>query len=51
MQITMLEEHDTVPWEALPGQMSLLPDTNHEWQLTDRPERLAHSYTLQAVKS
>jgi hypothetical protein len=21
-----------------------------EWQLTDRPWRLAHSYTLQAVK-
>jgi SAM-dependent methyltransferase len=49
MEITMLEEHDTVPWEALPGHMSLLPGT-HEWRLTDRPERLAHSYTLQAVK-
>ena len=50
MQLTMLEEHDSVPWEALPGQMSVVPGTNHEWQLTDRPERLAHSYTLQAVK-
>lgn len=50
MQITMLEEHDTVPWEALPGLMSIVPDTNHEWRLTDRPERLAHTYTLQAVK-
>lgn len=50
MEITMLDEHDTVPWDALPGQMSLVPGTNHEWQLTDRPERLPHTYTLQAVK-
>ena len=50
MEITMLEEHDSVPWEALPGQMTVVPGSNHEWQLTDRPERLAHSYTLQAVK-
>jgi len=50
MEITMLEEHDSVPWEALPGQMSVVPGTNHEWRLTERPERLPHSYTLQAVK-
>ena len=50
MEITMLEEHDSVPWEALPGQMTLVPGTNHEWQLTDRPARLPHTYTLQAVK-
>jgi SAM-dependent methyltransferase len=50
MEITMLEEHDSVPWEALPGHMSTVPGTSHEWRLTDRPERLAHSYTLQAVK-
>jgi hypothetical protein len=24
--------------------------TLDEWRLADRPERLAHSYTLQAVK-
>src|SRR5205823_5697947 len=46
MEITMLEEHDSVPWEALPGQMTLVPGTNHEWQLTDRPARLPHTYTL-----
>lgn len=46
--LTQLVEHDTVPWEALPGQMDLV-GTN-EWRLRDRPERLAHSYTLQAVK-
>jgi len=45
--LTMLEEHDSVPWEALPGQMELIDDK--EWRLADRPWRLAHSYTLQAV--
>jgi SAM-dependent methyltransferase len=47
-ELTMLEEHDSVPWEALPGQMQRLPDT--EWRLADRSWRLAHSYTLQAVR-
>jgi hypothetical protein len=46
MELTMLEEHDSVPWEALPGQMKILSDG--EWRLSDRPERLPHSYTLQA---
>jgi SAM-dependent methyltransferase len=49
MQITGLVEHDSVPWEALPGQMT--KDDGGEWRLTDRPWRLAASYTLQAVKS
>jgi SAM-dependent methyltransferase len=48
MRLTMLEEHDSVPWEALPGQM-VRTDLD-EWQLADRPWRLAHTYTLQAVK-
>jgi SAM-dependent methyltransferase len=48
MRLTMLEEHDSVPWEALPGQMELLD--GGEWRLRDRPWRLPHSYTLQAVK-
>jgi SAM-dependent methyltransferase len=48
LQITGLVEHDSVPWEALPGMMERLP--NHEWRLTDRPWRLPHSYTLQAVR-
>jgi hypothetical protein len=48
LTLTQLGEHDSVPWPALPGQMVRLD--NGEWQLTDRPERLAHSYTLQAVK-
>jgi SAM-dependent methyltransferase len=48
LELTMLEEHDSVPWEALPGQMTDIGDG--EFRLTDRPERLPHSYTLQAVK-
>ncbi len=44
--ITGLAEHDSVPWEALPGQMTSGPDG--EWRLSERPERLACSYTLQA---
>ena len=49
MAITGLTEHDSVPWEALPGQMEQIG--RDEWRLTDRPWRLAHSYTLQAVKT
>jgi SAM-dependent methyltransferase len=48
MELTMLVEHDSVPWEALPGQMTQI-DLG-EWRLTDRPWRLPHSYTLQAIK-
>jgi SAM-dependent methyltransferase len=48
LRITMLEEHDSVPWEALPGRMERVDDK--EWRLADRPWRLAHSYTLQAVR-
>ena len=49
MTITGLTEHDSVPWEALPGHMDRIE--GDEWQLTDRPWRVPHSYTLQAVKS
>ena len=48
MEITSLVEHDSVPWEALPGQMQ--KDDGGEWRLIDRPWRLPHSYTLQATK-
>jgi SAM-dependent methyltransferase len=48
LELTMLVEHDTVPWEALPGHMDVVGD--REWRLRDRPWRLPHSYTLQAVK-
>ncbi|MDQ1697150.1 MAG: hypothetical protein QOJ03_2503 [Frankiaceae bacterium] len=48
LELTMLVEHDSVPWEALPGQMEQIDDK--EWRLRDRPWRLPHSYTLQARK-
>jgi SAM-dependent methyltransferase len=46
LQLTALEEHDSVPWDAMPGQMT--PIGGGEFRLSDRPERLPHSYTLQA---
>jgi hypothetical protein len=48
MELTMLVEHDSIPWEALPGRMMQIE--LGEWRLTDRPWRLPHSYTLQAIK-
>lgn len=48
LRITGLVEHVSVPWEAIPGRM--VRDDRGEWQLADRPWRLAASYTLQAVK-
>jgi SAM-dependent methyltransferase len=48
LQLTGLVEHDSVPWNALPGMMERLP--GGEWRLADRPWRLPHSYTLQAVR-
>jgi SAM-dependent methyltransferase len=47
--LTMLAEHDSVPWEALPGMMERLE--GGEWRLADRPWRLPHSYTLQARRA
>lgn len=49
MRLTMFEEHDSVPWDALPGLMEDIG--GGEYRLIDRPWRLAHSYTLQAVKA
>jgi hypothetical protein len=48
LRLTSLVEHDSVPWEALPGQMERLE--GDEWRLVDRPWRLPHSYTLQALE-
>jgi SAM-dependent methyltransferase len=49
MTLTGLVEHRSVPWQALPGRMTRIP--GDEWQLTDRPDRLPHTYTLQAVRN
>ncbi len=48
MRLTMLQEHDSVPWEALEGQME--ETEANEWRIADRPWRVPHSYTLQAVR-
>jgi SAM-dependent methyltransferase len=48
MTITGLVEHDSVPWNAMPGLMERAD--NGEWRLIDRPWRLPHTYTLQAEK-
>jgi SAM-dependent methyltransferase len=47
LTVTGLVEHTSVPWNALPGRMHEVGDG--EWQLIDRPDRLPHTYTLQAV--
>jgi SAM-dependent methyltransferase len=48
MTITGLTEHDSVPWEALPGKM--VRGDDREWRLIDNPSRVPCTYTLQAVK-
>ena len=35
MRLTTLVEHDSVPWEALPGLME--KTDGDEWRLADRP--------------
>ena len=47
MTLTGLAEHDSVPWNALPGMMT---EAGGEWRLTDNPSRVACSFTIQAVK-
>jgi SAM-dependent methyltransferase len=50
LTLTGFTEHDSVPWNALPGQM-VHNEAEDEWRLKDAPSRLAASYTLQAVKA
>ena len=47
--LTRLEEHRTVPWNALDGQMAA--DERGEYALIERPERLPVTYTLEAVRT
>ena len=49
LDISGLEEHDSIPWEVLPGQMVLGEDG--EWRLRSGRERMPLSYTLQAVRA
>jgi SAM-dependent methyltransferase len=46
LELTMFEEHDSAPWDALPG--STVRDDLGEWRLAERPWRLPQTYTLQA---
>ncbi|SDC66672.1 class I SAM-dependent methyltransferase [Actinokineospora iranica] len=48
LRLTRLEEHDSVPWNALPGHM--VEDAAGQWRLRETPERLAATYTVEAVK-
>jgi hypothetical protein len=48
LELTMLQEHDSVPWNALPGRMAR--DEHDEYRLTERTARLPCTYTLQARK-
>jgi SAM-dependent methyltransferase len=48
LRLTGFTEHDSAPWEALPGQMTV--DEDGEWRLTEHPERVACTYTLRAVR-
>ncbi|TFC15392.1 class I SAM-dependent methyltransferase [Cryobacterium algoritolerans] len=48
LSLTMLVEHDSVPWEALPGQM--LRREGGEYALAARAGVAPLSYTIQAMK-
>ncbi|WP_197511642.1 hypothetical protein [Tessaracoccus coleopterorum] len=48
LRLELLVEHDSVPWDALPGLME--PDGLGEYRLRSRPERLPASFTLVATR-
>lgn len=48
LRITMVQEHDTVPWNALPGRMER--GEISEYKLKKDRWRLPCTYTIQAVK-
>lgn len=49
LRLDLLAEHDSVPWEAIPGLM--VPDGPFgEYRLADRPERLPATFTLVASR-
>lgn len=47
-ELTLFEEHDSVPWNAL-GE-TMVEGHLGEWRLRNKPERLAATYTLRAKK-
>jgi hypothetical protein len=48
VRLDALIEHDSVPWEALPGRTTLRPDG--ECALTEQPSVMPLSYTIRALK-
>ncbi|MGI5243836.1 class I SAM-dependent methyltransferase [Dactylosporangium sp. CA-139066] len=48
LELTMLQEHDSCPWDPLPG--FTVGDEEGEYRLAERPGRLPLTYTLQARK-
>ncbi|MFI5036053.1 MAG: class I SAM-dependent methyltransferase [Acidimicrobiales bacterium] len=48
LALTAFDEHDSVPWNAFGDSME--EDDRGEFRMRERPERLAASYTLRAVK-
>jgi SAM-dependent methyltransferase len=50
LTLTGLAEHRTVPWRAFSGE-TMASAGGGEWRLTELPERLAASFTIQAVKN
>ncbi|MEV7756872.1 class I SAM-dependent methyltransferase [Microbacterium sp. NPDC089180] len=48
LRIDALIEHDSVPWEALPGRMTLRADG--EYALSEQPSVMPLSYTIRATK-
>ena len=47
LSLVALEEHRSVPWEALPGRMTA---EGNEYRLVEHGERVPLTYTLQAVR-
>ncbi len=47
LALTGFAEHTSLPWKMLPTMIDI---GGGEWQVADRPERVPHTYTLQAVK-
>lgn len=47
MVVTGFVEHDSVPWNARPGEMT---ENEGEWRMRDHSERFPCAYTLQARK-
>ena len=48
LRVTLVEEHRSVPWEALPGRM-VRTDLD-EWRLAEGGDLVPLTYTLRAVK-